>query len=778
MQSMKHQTLIKKLRAGLNADETGNKANSLIFLHHYGFNIPLTFLVTTNAYSRYLKEGRAVLDDLAREIAELPDRSYAVRSSTTAEDSREYSFAGQFLTLINIRGTASILEAVRSVWDSVALLNNSEYLERTTVTEIKCGVIIQEMIPAELAGVSFSRNPVTDQNEIVIEAVEGAGEELVQKGLTPMRWRLRKALVMEGNEQYNLFPVIRQVARDTAKLRLYYGQHIDIEWVYDGKRLYYLQLRQITGRKEVNIYSNRMAREMLPGQIKPLVWSVNIPLVNGTWLGILSDITGPLEVRPEELARPFYYQAYFNIKTLGKIFSEFGMSADSLDLLMTRNESGGHSFRPGIKMLRHTFRIISFLISIMRFEKRFPGEYEALLQFYRDYAGKLEKQFTPADYHDDYNRLFEKGHRLAYMNIITPMLMTMYHKRLRKKLSRAGIDYDLLDNRKAFPELVDFAPLYDMNSIRKDLEALPSSVRENCTTLESLRSHPDAALVTRRIDQFISRFGHLSDSGTDFSYPKWEEDPEMVFRMILSSTEPPERKGFCPVEAMKGNGARISKGLYRRCIRAGRMKLYREQISSLYIYGYGLFRRLFLKVGAALTADGIIDSPDDIYMLAKDEVDSIVDNPGRADRQSCRNLIKERREEMERTKDIVLPPVIYGEEAPLPDGRRHKSHSGTGTSSGTYIGTTRVVRNRSDFQSVSDGDVILIPFSDVSWTPVLIRAGAIVSETGGMLSHCSIIARELGIPALVSVPNACALGNGLTVTVNGSNGILTIHNYE
>ncbi len=58
------------------------------------------------------------------------------------------------------------------------------------------------------------------------------------------------------------------------------------------------------------------------------------------------------------------------------------------------------------------------------------------------------------------------------------------------------------------------------------------------------------------------------------------------------------------------------------------------------------------------------------------------------------------------------------------------------------------------------GMFLLIPFSDVSWTPVLARAGAIVSETGGMLSHCSIIAREMGIPALVSVPNACIYGNG------------------
>jgi pyruvate,water dikinase len=114
----------------------------------------------------------------------------------------------------------------------------------------------------------------------------------------------------------------------------------------------------------------------------------------------------------------------------------------------------------------------------------------------------------------------------------------------------------------------------------------------------------------------------------------------------------------------------------------------------------------------------------------------------------------------------------------MPAKDKTKNHSGTGTSSGAYTGKTRVVRRIKDFDAVIQGEVLLIPFSDVSWTPILVRAGAIVSETGGMLSHSSIIARELGIPALVSVPNACSLGDGLTVTVNGSNGILTIHDYE
>ena len=246
---MKHPELIKRLRAGLKSDETGNKANSLIFLHRYGFNIPMTFLVTTSAYDRYLKEGSALTEKLREEILHLPDVTYAIRSSTTAEDSKEYSFAGQFQTLMNVRGTENILKAVQKIWNSSSFLSDNEYLRKTKISAFKCGVIIQEMISSKLAGVSFSRNPVTNQQEIVIEAVEGFGEDLVQKGITPLRWRLRKDLVLDGNKNHHFFSVIRQVTADTAKLKRYYGSHIDIEWAYDGKKLYYLQLRQITGRK-------------------------------------------------------------------------------------------------------------------------------------------------------------------------------------------------------------------------------------------------------------------------------------------------------------------------------------------------------------------------------------------------------------------------------------------------------------------------------------------------------------------------------------------------
>jgi phosphoenolpyruvate synthase/pyruvate phosphate dikinase len=128
--------------------------------------------------------------------------------------------------------------------------------------KIKCAVIIQEGY-LRTCRCQLQQESVTNQMRQLVRAVEGFGEELVQKGISPLRWRFIKEKIIEGNRDYHNFPVIRQVAKETLRIKHYYGNNIDIEWVYDGKKIYYLQVRQITGRKDLNIYSNKMAKEML-----------------------------------------------------------------------------------------------------------------------------------------------------------------------------------------------------------------------------------------------------------------------------------------------------------------------------------------------------------------------------------------------------------------------------------------------------------------------------------------------------------------------------------
>jgi phosphoenolpyruvate synthase/pyruvate phosphate dikinase len=775
---MKTKSYITSLTRKLPTEEVGNKSQSLIFLQRHHFRIPRTYVLTSKAFDDHMTDGQAMLESLKTEIEGLPDLNYAIRSSTTLEDSEKDSWAGQFETFLNIKGTAQILSSVQKVWESVKREENGYRSTKTAgAVRPKCAVLIQEMVNPVLSGVSFSKNPVTNLNEVVVEAVEGYGEDLVQKGFTPLRWRMHGNSIVEGNKAHPFFPVIKKVVKDSRILERKFGSPVDIEWCFDGKDIYYLQVRSITGLDKFAVYSNLMAREMLPGQIKPLVWSVNIPLVNGTFIRIIEEITGKLSIHPDDLAKSFHYRTYFNIEMLGEIMRKLGLPAETLETMLISDKAGMPKFKPGIRILRHTFRIIRFLYTKLNFELFYIKQYQFLQNEFRSLSSEIETDFSPGNYPHLFNRIFENGGKIAYLNMVIPILMHYYNKKLKKKLQRIGLDYNMLDFRQDFPEFYELSPIFEMEQIRRRIENLSSEIRSQINSPEKLAEYPESSPILHDFNALLSRFGHFSESGNDFSMPKWQEKPELVFQMIMHSASGSSKQGMFFFDEVRYSQLRYP-GFRKLYLKAGKFKVFREQTSSLYIFGYGLFRGLFLRLGQELENRNIIGKPEDIFYLSKFEIDQIMEEDDIHLQKEIKTKISARKIEMEETKELQLPTVIYGNEPPVVGGNNLKNLKGVGTSQGKYTGRLNIVKGIADFQSVKPGDIVVIPFSDVSWTPVLVKAGAIVSEAGGMLSHCSIIARELGIPAMVSVDNACVLQNGITATVDGSNGILTIHDNE
>ena len=139
-------------------------------------------------------------------------------------------------------------------------------------------------------------------------------------------------------------------------------------------------------------------------------------------------------------------------------------------------------------------------------------------------------------------------------------------------------------------------------------------------------------------------------------------------------------------------------------------------------------------------------------------------------------LVNLRRAEMADLTEVDMPETIFGDDFfPARPGLLQAAQlSGVATSRGRHRGTLRVVKGIEDSPRVEAGDVIAIPFSDVGWTPLFARAGAVIAEAGGMLSHSSIVAREYRIPCVVSVPGATRLPDGATVVVDGYTGTVTV----
>lgn len=771
--------------------EIGNKAASLEQLRRLGMRVPAAMVLTGAAYRRYLRGDPGFRPALEAEIARKLDSStsYAVRSSANLEDSQDHSFAGQFTTVLNVQGRSALAQAVWSIWDTTTTPAVQEYMKRRSIpSEQLCmAVIVQEMVTPVVSGVAFSRNPITGGREIVIEAVEGDGTRLVQEGVTPLRWTFRAGKAAT-QPQASAIPaaVIEEVAHATARLARRVKKALDLEWVYDGQAVSWVQMRAITSLRGMPVYSNRLAREMLGGLTKPLIWSINIPMVNGAWIRMLSEVIGPNTLTPHTLAKSFHYRTYFNMGLLGEVFESLGIPAESLEMMwgITPGE-GKPKFRPQPRLLRVLPRGVRFLHDKWTLDSRLPRKLAELDGAYRAFDLNTLPGSTPQALASQIERLIALTGEAAYYNILVPISMHLYNAILRGQFKKLGIDPARVDMQQNDPAFQQFNPTCRLAALHQAYQALEPDAQS------ALRELPvGQVLQMERLDGFrrdlldlFERFGHLSDHGNDFSSVPWRENRETILKMIVNYLPRSEEGAHGKIrleDALRTAQGRLV--LVRRPMlrmlyqRARRFLLYREQISYIYSYGYGLFRPHFLALGEWMARMGWLEQPDDIFYLDWSTIQAVV-RQGQPE-ADLRAVAAGHRQAMDRARSAKLPEIIYGEQPPPVESHVSRRLTGTPTSRGYCTGPARVVCGIEDFEKVQAGDILVIPYSDVGWTPLFARAAGVIAEAGGMLSHSSIIAREYGIPAVVSVPGAMQLFDGVPVSIDGYKGEIMVHDQQ
>ena len=773
---------IYNLKAKNLPDHIGGKAKNLSFLINKKFHIPETHVCTWDAYLSYLKEGRAVTKIIGDELAQKIDFSkhYAIRSSANIEDNKSYSFAGQFKSILNVTGRENILKAIESIWASAYSKGVRSYLKRTGIDSdaIKMAVIIQEMVTPIVSGVSFSKNPMTGMDEIIVEATRGGGDRLHQDGITPERWVHKWGRWVHEPDKATIEQnIIKGVVSKTKEIAASYGSDVDLEWVCDGTKINWVQLREITSLHNTVFYSNKFAREVLPGIIKPLVWSINVPLVCGAWIKFLSELVGVNEIKPLDLAKSFYYRAYFNMGTIGKIFELLGLPGNTIELLMAveRNASEKPSFKPTIR----TLKLLPGIVRCVYHKLWFKNELEAFLPSMRkQYASFPVHQLTslvPKEMIRDIERLYVLNEQTAYYMIITYLLMGLFHGFFKNQLKKYGFSFEDIDLTEVIEDLQDYDPTLKLNKLNTRFKQIDELTRQKIAegTYQDLLRTDGVNSFKNEVTGFMDHFGHLSASGNDFSSVSWRENPDAILNII---THYPQRDDLAPPGihfdqlALPFFKKMLLKPLYKK---ARNYRFYRVAVGSLFTVGYGIFRSYFLAIGDVLTRRGILGQRDDVFLLYFDEIKEIVEN----ETTDCTysKTIEQRKKEMKEYEDVILPEIIYGDQlAPLitPSDNILK---GIAASKGIYTGSVRVIKGIGDFRKLREGDVLVIPFSDVGWTPLFPKAGAIISESGGFLSHSSIVAREYHIPAVVSVPGVCKYSDGTLVTVDGYRGEISVH---
>jgi len=763
-----------------NSKSFGEKTQGIKFLLKRGFFIPKTWICSTKAYMEFLLGNSSLAQLLENEIESKLDlnKNYAIRSSANLEDLPFHSFAGQFKTILNVKGKKNIIAAINEVWKSATTDSIRNYAKKSNLSlkNIKIDVIIQEMVKAKTSGVVFTKNPIDGKDEIIIEAIVGLGDTLVQDGVNPYRgvykwgrW-IKKPAIPDLPEN-----ILEKILIESKKLENEQGQPINLEWSYDGKSLFWLQIRKITTLNEVNIYSNKMAKEFLPGTIKPLVWSINIPVVCGAWIRLLSEVINDLNIKPEDLAKQFYYRAYFNMGLIGQVLDQFGVPKESIERIMGygKNAPKKPFLKPGPKMLMHLPKLLIFCLDKIFFSRKMSQFIKLDSKNVKNICKDDKEIINPSETIKIIQQLLNYNRKAAYFVIVSQLLSAVLNRFLTIMLKKEGKIIQDLDFSSSFNRDINLNPA--ISKLHQKYSKLSKNEKEAFeyyikNGLEPPKTFRLIGLI-KDFNKFLLNFGHLSDQGNDFSRVTWKENPSLVFELIIHHGNIHNFHKTHRRRNKRNVLGLISNFLYNKTKQSLEDK---ERIGFIYTRNYGLFRKYFLDLSKFFRINGYYGEIEDIFFLTFDEVKMIVKEGTFPDELNSK--LARRKEEITNLDDTELPEVIFGDSPPIPIKRNFevRNLSGISASIGYHTGNSCVVEGVHDFSKVNNGDVVIVPFSDISWTPIFTKAGAVISESGGILSHSAIITREYKIPCVVGVQGACKLGDGKTIHVDGYLGKITV----
>ncbi|MBF2015693.1 MAG: glycerol-3-phosphate acyltransferase [Rivularia sp. T60_A2020_040] len=744
----------------LDAAIVGNKAARCSEIKRIGYPVPKGWVLTP------MDEPEMLIDYLQpSDLSPL-----AVRSSAIGEDTEEASAAGQYETVLNVTTKEGLLQAINTVRVSYEHPDAVQYRrDRLCRSEAEgnfkqaaMAVLIQQQVQGVFSGVAFSRDPITQESDaVVIEATAGSAAQVVSGRYTPEQYRAfvvktenLSSVHLEGEGQIPAV-LIKQVAYLTRQIEQYYhGIPQDIEWSYDGQTLWILQVRPITTL--LPIWTRKIAAEVIPGIIHPLTWSINRPLTCGVWGGIFAIVLGERAIGLDfnQTATLHFSRAYFNASLLGQIFRRMGLPPESLEFL-TR---GAKMSKPPLNST------LSNLPGLLRLLTR---EFSLSRDFKRDYRKRFQPGLTQLKQQSllelDQERLLERIELIlellrsaTYYSIMAPLSAAIRQGIFKPKDSQ-------IDNSAA-PEVAALRELGQLAYSAKLI--LPDFDPE--TLFEDLAVSTPGQKILEQFEVFINRYGYLSDVGTDIAVPTWREEPEAVkllFVQLMQGNQPPANK-------RKRGGV-----VQRRVDLKGRVtEVYSQLLAQL--------RWSFIALERNWLQNGLLQQPGDIFFLEIEEVQKIIRDADDQLINYLSSLVQMRKNQL--TEDSQLNPaplLVYGNAPPvsifvpssslLADGML----TGIPASHGQVEGRVKVLRNLQSIPDIDKQTILVVPYTDSGWAALLTRAGGLIAEAGGRLSHGAIIAREYGIPAVMDVHNATwLLQDGQRVRVDGSRGIIEVSN--
>jgi len=854
-----------------NLETVGGKGASLAHLVAAGLPVPDGFHVTTAAYRRFVDENGlqpgilaaleavdinqpATLEaasaairawftaaqmppDLAGAIAlayaELAGRDpvVAVRSSATAEDLPEASFAGQQDTFLNVDGYGEVLEAVKRCWASLWTARAIGYRARQGIgpEELSLAVVVQALVPAEAAGILFTANPVSGRrDQALISAAWGLGEAVVGGLVTPDTLTVDKAggAVLErqtgdkqvmtaringGTEQRPVPAELRrapvldddtaaELARLGVQIEQLFGLPMDIEWALAGGAVAILQARPITALPEPELpppaewplpdprgpYTRGSITDLMPDPLTPLFATIGVPAINAAMGRTLAETIG-------------------------------GTAPVLTTLLTTINDYAYQHARLGCRdWLWMLFRMLPAFPRLLRSVERHWRQvarprYAAAVDRFRE---RPPRDLPAARLLDGVDEL-----TAAMAGYLTALQVdTLGAAAGAEGLFTAA--YDRLARREGDPPAAALLLGADSLPIQaeKSLFDLAQWCRGHGELAAYLLTAPSGRLAAcwsggeappgvgaadwqewqRRFGTHLAQFGH-SLYDLDFAKPIPADEPlpllEALKLFIRDSDRNPHRRQerlFRQGEAAAQVALGRLKGLRLRLLR-WTLRLARTfgpmREDSIFDIGlaYPVLRPMLHELGRRFAAAGAIARPDDLFFLERAEVERSAAALDRGEKlEDCAERVRRRRAvwraEKQATPPPQLPPKVrvmgIRADAFLPLSAEEQADTilkGVAAAPGQVTATACVLRGSEDFHQMRPGDILVAEMTTPAWTPLFAMAAGIVTDVGGPLSHGSIVAREYGIPAVLGTGVATQrIQSGQILTVDGSAGLVRL----
>lgn len=725
-----------------------------------------------------------------------PGATYAVRSSHDAEDGAGRSYAGQFLTLLDVC-ECDVADAVRKVLTAYGketaygVSGEPEALDSPNVPTRDHHVVIQPMVHAVISGVAFTSNPEGFLDEAVVVLGRGLGEGVVSdKVATQTMYFAEDGSTWHyGSLESDSAPNSPTKATKTARRALalahrcreILGYETDMEFAVESSgKLKVLQARPITMLGGVPaaealehrvLLDNSNIIESYPGVVLPLTQSFARSMYRRIFTAAVKRLTGDdalvhsMEKGLRDMLVFCDWHAYYRMASWYAILSLLPFShaikrtwRKSLGVTDDAGDEGGARVRIGTKahvcgsVLRHTF-------AAPRLTRETCDSIEGYLD---DAEARIRDASSMGELLRTYDDLCER-----VLSVWDITLFNDMHAFVFTALAGGA--------RPAGAGVASLAPICAMGGL-----------------VDTARAHGlDSEEYQRERECFLREFGDRTMGELKLETRTWRTNPELIDAHVqgeLASTREPPHDDDLETQRTAHSKNPFASQARKSVAMRERSRLMRTRM-------FGLVRTIFLRCADALKERGVLEETRDVFYLTVDEVrDATFQTAEFAADGRLRTLVdlRKRREVIVKTLPILHRLWVTGNgpwehTMPAPanssDSLEDRAETdlnegsvllGTGTSKGEVTGEVLLIKD-ADMMAESAGKIIVAVSTDPGWAFILRNAVAIIAERGSLLSHTAIISRELGIPAVVGIHNAThLLKNGDVVRVNGNDGCVTL----